>query len=124
MRDYAVLINALKAMSNTNSCFYCQGEHLVCEANGCILSNAADAIEELQNQIAEYGKMVDRINGLIEKMQGKADEAREAERYHYGSAGTVSQYTWVHNAKCIHERFVRDLEDLILPLYGEANADS
>ena len=47
MRDYAVLINALKAMSNTNSCFYCQGEHLVCEANGCILSNAADAIEEL-----------------------------------------------------------------------------
>ena len=58
MRDYAVLINALKAMSNTNSCFYCQGEQLVCEANGCILSNAADAIEELLDELTTIRKQL------------------------------------------------------------------
>jgi len=117
MRDYSNLITALRI----NEDLFNQRDAV---GIATLYRDAADAIEELQNQIAEYGKMVDRINGLIEKMQGKADEAREAERYHYGSAGTVSQYTWVHNVKCIHERFVRDLEDLILPLYGEANADS
>lgn len=116
MRDYEVLLNALNAMSNKSSCYYCQGETLVCEAHGCILSNAADAV-------ADFNKMVNRIEALIEKMQNKADESREAEKYHYGSDAKVSTYTWMHNSKCIYERFVRDLEDLILPMEEGANED-
>ena len=58
MRDYEVLINALNAMSNKNSCYYCQGETFVCEAHGCILSNAADAIEELLAELTTIRKQL------------------------------------------------------------------
>lgn len=77
------------------------------------MDDAADAIEELQNLIAEVGKMMDE---LIAYAQKNADESREAEQRHYGSDSTVNVYTWMHNVKCVHERYVAMLDDIAAKL--------
>lgn len=117
MRDYAELINRLRRscaiLVDGGKCEDCAGSR-------CMEIDAADAIEELQDQIADVSKM---ICDLIAYAQKNADESREAEQRHYGSDSTVNVYTWMHNSKCIYERFVRDLEDLILPMKEGANED-
>lgn len=77
------------------------------------LLDAADAIEELAKQIAEAGKMLDE---LISYAQNNADESREAEKRYYGDDFTVSRYTWMHNQKCTHERYVEKLERIAMML--------
>lgn len=84
-----------------------------CFFNVPLATDAADAIEELQNLIAEVGKMMDE---LIAYAQKNADESREAEQRHYGSDSTVNVYTWMHNVKCVHERYVAMLDDIAAKL--------
>ena len=106
MRDYSNLITALRI----NEDLFNQRDAV---GIATLYRDAADAIEELQNQIAEYGKMVDE---LITYAQKNADESREAEQRHYGSDSTVNVYTWMHNVKCVHERYVAKLDDIAAKL--------
>jgi len=106
MRDYSNLITALRI----NEDLFNQRDAV---GIATLYRDAADAIEELQNQIAEYGKMVDE---LITYAQKNADESREAEQRHYGSDSTVNVYTWMHNVKCVHERYVAMLDDIAAKL--------
>ena len=100
MRDYEKTVSELR---NFNANY---------ESNK-LTNDAANAIEELQNLIAEVGKMMDE---LIAYAQKNADESREAEQRHYGSGSTVNVYTWMHNVKCVHERYVAMLDDIAAKL--------
>ena len=119
MTDYEAIAKQARICANRKYCDIggnCEYYDLdVCCQGGekDILKDAADAIEELQNLIAEVGKMVDE---LITYAQKNADESREAEQRHYGSDSTVNVYTWMHNVKCVHERYVAMLDDITAKL--------
>ena len=116
MRDYVELVKALRHCIITIPCdgcpYYTNGNK---PSKECSTMNfaAADAIEELQDQIAEVGKMV---NELIVYAQKEADEWRASQNASYGYDRTVSVYTWANNAKCTHERYVAKLDDIAAKL--------
>ena len=107
MRDYAAISKRLRRYSEN-----CVAYKLDADFADAV-SDAADAIEELQDQIAEVSKT---ICDLIAYAQKNADESREAEQRHYGSDSTVNVYTWMHNVKCVHERYVAMLDDIAAKL--------
>lgn len=72
-----------------------------------------EEIEELLERIAEVGKTLD---DLIDYAQKNADESREAERRYLNDDFIVNRYTWMHNVKCIHERYVARLDDIAAKL--------
>lgn len=113
MRDYAELVKDLRYCADLDKdCLTCK----TFEQHDCfnkLGADAADAIEELQDQIADVSKM---ICDLIAYAQKNADESREAEQRHYGSDSTVNVYTWMHNVKCVHERYVAMLDDIAAKL--------
>lgn len=115
MRDYAVIIKALRWCDDVGKCSECPEDFDCAEKNGSVMRDAADAIEELQAQIADVGKMV---SDLISYAQKNADESREAEQRHYGGDSTVNVYTWMHNVKRVHERYVAMLDDIAAKLPG------
>lgn len=127
MRDYDGIAYALKGHTHDtagDSCSKCPIDMHGRYDETCfnrLLLEAADAIEELQSQIAEAGKMVDE---LITYAQKNADESREAEKRFYGDDFTVSRYTWIHNQKCTHERYVEKLERIAMMLPGPPKEDA
>lgn len=107
MADYPGIVMNLRLLAADLETAY--GE----ERGSSLYSKAADAFEELQDQIADVSKM---ICDLIAYAQKNADESREAEQRHYGSDSTVNVYTWMHNVKCVHERYVAMLDDIAAKL--------
>ena len=123
MNDYSELIEVLRFCGDNDYSACPECPHFrECGDNAerGIMHVAADAIEELQNYIADICK---KVEALTENMQAEADICREAEKYHLNSDQTVSTFTWVHNMKCTYERIVRDLDDLNLPLPEEVVKD-
>lgn len=115
MADYEGLVKALRYCANNSleDCESCPRTNAhECNSKDMMLEEA-DAIEELQDQIADVSKM---ICDLIAYAQKNADESREAEQRHYGSDSTVNVYTWMHNVKCVHERYVAMLDDIAAKL--------
>lgn len=122
MRDYVKLLDWLRSSQNACYIYGCDECPADCENHeGDIFKDAADAIEELKDQIADVSKM---ICDLIAYAQKNADESREAEQRHYGSDSTVNVYTWMHNVKCVHERYVAMLDDIATKLPEPPKEDS
>lgn len=119
MRDYESVLKSMRICLNVDrdsnclsecfGCTYIDHDHHIMD----MVRDAADAIEELQDQIAEVGKMV---NELIVYAQKEADEWRASQNASYGYDRTVSVYTWANNAKCTHERYVAKLDDIAAKL--------